>query len=164
MTSDAQSALRRIMEAYSKMTRFCLICNYVSRIIEPLASRCAKFRFKPLHSTSIQDKLLNISQLEGLQLSMESCQALVQYSEGDLRKAIMFLQSLSRFVDKDQLIEPTMIADIAGAVPIDLVQTLLNLWSLTDTSQALKMVESLVQQGYSATQLLNQVCFLNTFL
>lgn len=61
MTPEAQSALRRIMEAYSKVTRFCLICNYVTRVIEPLASRCAKFRFKPLPTSSMIDRMNHIA-------------------------------------------------------------------------------------------------------
>jgi replication factor C subunit 2/4 len=61
MTPDAQSALRRIMELYSKVTRFCLICNYVTRIIEPLASRCAKFRFRPLPVSSMVSRMTQIA-------------------------------------------------------------------------------------------------------
>ena len=63
---DAQNALRRTMEAHSKVTRFIFICNYVSRIIEPLASRCAKFRFKPLHGGIISARITHICQGEAV--------------------------------------------------------------------------------------------------
>ena len=84
MTQDAQSALRRIMETYSRITRFCLVCNYVTRcvlslpgplvispmlicrIIEPLASRCSKFRFRPLGQGSSQARIEMIAQAEGV--------------------------------------------------------------------------------------------------
>ena len=68
MTQDAQSALRRTMETYSKMTRFCLVCNYVTRIIDPLASRCSKFRFKSLDQGNAVKRVEDIARLEGVAL------------------------------------------------------------------------------------------------
>lgn len=98
MTQDAQSALRRTMETYSKMTRFCLVCNYVTRIIDPLASRCSKFRFKSLDQGSAVARVKDIARLEGVKLGEGVEEELVRVADGDLRKAITFLQSAARLV------------------------------------------------------------------
>jgi len=98
MTQDAQSALRRTMETYSKITRFCLICNYVTRIIDPLASRCSKFRFKMLDQGNAKKRLEEIAENENVKLENGAVDTLIRCSEGDLRKAITFLQSASRLV------------------------------------------------------------------
>ncbi|KZF25975.1 activator 1 37 kDa subunit [Xylona heveae TC161] len=98
MTQDAQSALRRTMETYSKITRFCLICNYVTRIIDPLASRCSKFRFKSLDQGNAKKRLEEIAALESVKLEDGVADTLIKCSEGDLRKAITFLQSAARLV------------------------------------------------------------------
>ena len=98
MTQDAQSALRRTMETYSKITRFCLICNYVTRIIDPLASRCSKFRFKCLDQGNARKRLEEIAEKEGVNMEDGAVETLIRCSEGDLRKAITFLQSAARLV------------------------------------------------------------------
>ena len=96
MTQDAQSALRRTMETYSKITRFCLICNYVTRIIDPLASRCSKFRFKILDQGNAKARIKEIALKENVKLDFGAADSLINCSEGDLRKAITFLQSAAK--------------------------------------------------------------------
>jgi replication factor C subunit 2/4 len=98
MTQDAQSALRRTMETYSKITRFCLVCNYVTRIIDPLASRCSKFRFKSLDEGNAGKRLEDIARLEDVKMEEGVVNTLLRCSEGDLRKAITYLQSAARLV------------------------------------------------------------------
>ena len=66
LTMDAQSALRRVMEMYSKVTRFCFICNYISKIIPALSSRCARFEFGALPRENVVDRLRYISQQENM--------------------------------------------------------------------------------------------------
>lgn len=92
MTPEAQSALRRIMEQFSRVTRFCLICNYVTRIIEPLASRCAKFRFRPLPESSMMNRMQYIAESEGVSLGENALETIMRVSQGDMRKAVTYLQ------------------------------------------------------------------------
>ena len=87
MTETAQAALRRTIEDHSRITRFCLICNYVSRIIEPLTSRCAKFRFKPIPSEPLLKRLESVASQENITLGEGTLNALHEASGGDMRKA-----------------------------------------------------------------------------
>ena len=97
MTEDAQHALRRTMELFSKSTRFVLCCNYISRVIDPLASRCAKFRFEPLPVEAMTRRLEDIARLEGVHtpIAPEALEALSIVAQGDMRRAITTMQSAS---------------------------------------------------------------------
>jgi len=92
LTSDAQAALRRTMERYSTNCRFILSCNYSSKIIEPIQSRCAVFRFRPLKVEDIKEYLRTISKKENVNITEEALDALVHVGEGDMRKAVNSLQ------------------------------------------------------------------------
>ncbi|KAI9880155.1 MAG: hypothetical protein M1823_006760, partial [Watsoniomyces obsoletus] len=98
LTQDAQSALRRTMEIYSKITRFCLCCNYVSRIIDPVASRCSKFRFKSLDGAQAKGRIEEILQKEGVAYDGGVIEKALTVSDGDLRRAINLLQSAAKLV------------------------------------------------------------------
>ena len=95
MTNAAQFALRRIVEKYTKTTRFCLICNYVSKIIPALQSRCTRFRFGPLDDASVLTKLNEVARMEQLTLQEGADKAIVSLSGGDMRKVLNILESCS---------------------------------------------------------------------
>lgn len=104
MTSDAQTALRRIMEESSAYTRFLLICNYSSGIIEPLQSRCAIFRFRRLDEEAVVPHLAEIARKEKLKVEGKGVLvAVFEATQGDLRQAINLLQAagVSGVVDMD---------------------------------------------------------------
>ena len=99
LTREAQQALRRTMENYTQTTRFILSCNYSSKIIDPIQSRCAIFRFKPLEKDELFSIFEKISKEEGLDMDDEAKEALYEVSGGDCRKAENILQSASA-IDK----------------------------------------------------------------
>lgn len=159
ITHDAQTALRRTMEAHAHITRFILICNYVSRIIAPLSSRCAKFRFNPLPLSAMSTHLRRIADTENVGVSDDVLDNLVLHSAGDLRKAITTLQSAHRMHAKaGKPLDDAAVANAACLVPADVVDAF-------DTATAKKKgtnldvrnaVDDIICEGYSVGQLLAQ--------
>ena len=114
LTHDAQGALRRIMEQYSETCRFIMSCNYSSKIIEPIQSRCAVFRFRPLADAEVEDQVKAVAKSEGVNLDEEAAQALVKIAQGDLRKAITALQ-VAAALEND--ITRTLIYETSATAP-----------------------------------------------
>jgi len=93
MTSDAQTALRRIIEDTAKICRFILIANNISKIIDPIQSRCATFKFTTVSEEDIIGRLEVISKKEKIKSNKKGLKAIYDYSQGDLRHAINLMQA-----------------------------------------------------------------------
>lgn len=95
MTQDAQNALRRVMEKFTENTRFCLICNYLTKIIPALQSRCTRFRFGPLDNQQMSSRLEHVIQSEKVEVTDDGRMSLMRLAKGDMRRALNILQSTS---------------------------------------------------------------------
>ncbi len=155
MTSDAQSALRRTMEKYSETCRFILCCNYSGRIIEPIQSRCALFRFTPLPDEKIVENLHRIAKNEGLKFTESGLKSIVDVAEGDLRKAINTLQAASSM--SKGITEESVYQVVGRAKPTD-VHEMLNHALKGDFIKAREELRHLlVTYGLSGTEIVRQV-------
>eukprot|EP00210_Caulerpa_lentillifera_P006795 g6494.t1 len=94
MTKDAQMALRRIMEDFTKNVRFCLMCNHPNSLLPAIRSRCAQLRFPPLQQDLVREKLLEISVQEKMNIDGQGIDAMIKVANGDLRTSLNTLQFL----------------------------------------------------------------------
>lgn len=93
MTQAAQAALRRVIEQYTRNVRFCIICNYVNKIIPAIQSRCTRFRFSPLPIEAVQLRLAIVIENEKVNITEDGREALLKLSKGDMRRALNVLQA-----------------------------------------------------------------------
>jgi replication factor C small subunit len=124
LTDDAQHAFRRVMEQFSVTCRFILAANYSNRIIEPIQSRCAVFRFKPLSKIHIIQYLKRIADNEGLEVDDQAYEVIYDFSEGDMRKAINILQACASISKR---IEEKTVYEVMGYVSRGEVRRILEL-------------------------------------
>ena len=161
VTRDAQAALRRVIEAYSKVTRFILICNYVTRIIEPLASRCAKFRFAPLPVSSMRERIMHIATEEGCRFDEgradDVVDEILNLSQGDMRRAVTTLQSAHSLSGGrgGDAIKKDSIAEMAGLPPPALIDGLIDVLRAKKFDTVREYVQNIVLEGYSAEYVLS---------
>ena len=159
MTPDSQFALRRIMEEYSNITRFCIICNYHNKIIDPIVSRCSLFRFNPISNKDITSKLKYIIKNEKMECSDNILKKIVKICRGDLRKAINFLQRCHNYFGDN--INEILLDEISGIINVDQLKNLIDLCINKDSDNVDKMVLKFYNNGYS---LVNQILELHDLI
>jgi len=155
MTSDAQQALRRTMERFTETCRFVLCANYSGRIIEPIQSRCAPFRFTHLPRDEQDRYIEEIAEREKLKLSSDGLDAIFEVCGGDLRKAVNTLQSAASL---NKPIDAKVVYSITGkASPAD-VQKMIKVAIDGDFVEARKQLRDMIQKyGVSGSDLIRQI-------
>ena len=154
LTTDAQAALRRTMETYARTCRFILSCNYSSKIIDPIQSRCAIYRFRPLDAEAVIEEVRRIAAAEGLTVTEGALDAIVYVAAGDMRKAINALQGAA--ILRSAIDEEMIYAITATARPEE-VDELLDLSIAGEFDEAEKILSDLIRgRGIAPNELINQ--------
>jgi replication factor C small subunit len=155
LTSDAQQALRRTMENFTHTARFILICNYSSKIIDPIQSRCSVFRFRSLSEEDQKEFIERIAKGEKLKITSDGIKALIELSEGDLRRISNILQASAAL--KKSITEDVIYEASAQAKPKD-VKEMLELTLKGNFKEARKRLYDMVlKQGLSGEYIIKEI-------
>ena len=155
LTIDAQSALRRTMEKYTRTCRFILSCNYSSKIIEPIQSRCAVYRFGPITDEAVEERVRYIATEEQLDITEDGVDAIKYVAHGDMRKAINALQSaamLDATIDRDAIYQIT-----ATARPEEIEKLISDAYKGDFAESRRKLGDLLTKQGLSGEDIVGQI-------
>ncbi len=155
LTKEAQQALRRTMENYTNTCRFILSCNYSTKLIDPIKSRCAVFKFKPLEKEQIYDIINTIVKKENLQIDEKAKFALFEASKGDCRKLENIMQSCAALSDK---IEEKVVFEIASTAKPESIKEILELAVKGSFIQSRDLLlKTMLEYGLSGIDIISQI-------
>ena len=154
MTADAQQALRRLMELYSANTRFILIANFPSKIIEPIQSRCAYFRFKPLPKDKVVERLMYICKNEKVQCEKDALEEIYELSEGDMRRAINILQAAAAL---GKVTKESVYKAIGYASPSEIEEIIYTALKGDYSKAASKLRKIMIEYGLSGVDVIKSI-------
>lgn len=155
MTVDAQTALRKIMEEYSHITKFCLICNYIDKIIPAIVSRCMEFKFFPLQKHTTYNHLQQIIKKEFPDnINNNVIKLITDISHGDLRKAINIIQNL-KYTNNN--ISTDLIYSLENVIPDNIIQSFINNIKNANSNNIINICNSFIILGYPVKTLCEQL-------
>ncbi|GAA0224004.1 replication factor C small subunit [Haladaptatus pallidirubidus] len=155
LTNDAQAALRRTMEQFSDKTRFIMSCNYSSKIIDPIQSRCAVFRFGPIPDGAVAERIRYIADEEGIETNEGGVDALVYAADGDMRKAINALQAAA--VMGETVDEESVFVITSTARPEDIKEMVKDALEGDFTRARSKLDELITERGMAGGDIIDQL-------
>ena len=155
LTKEAQQALRRTMENYTNTCRFILSCNYSSKIIDPIQSRCAIFRFRTLAKEDVFEVINSIAKIENLKVDEKAKEAIFMVSEGDLRRAENLLQSAAALSEK--ITEDSVFSLASIARPKEIKEVLVLTASGKFVEAKNKLLNTMLSYGLSAIDIVKQI-------
>lgn len=159
MTTDAQMALRKILEDYSRITRIVFICNYINQIIDSIISRCVCFRFKPLDLPSMQLKINDICNKENIKIDQDAIELLVKYSNGDMRRMISQLQNIKYSYNMIGEVSTDIIYDITNSITKQEITKIMEI-CLSDNVTHNKIIieaKNIVSYGYDLSNIYTEI-------
>eukprot|EP01016_Furgasonia_blochmanni_P043330 TRINITY_DN5865_c0_g1_i9.p2 TRINITY_DN5865_c0_g1~~TRINITY_DN5865_c0_g1_i9.p2 ORF type:complete len:253 (-),score=48.68 TRINITY_DN5865_c0_g1_i9:60-818(-) len=165
MTSAAQFALRRIMEKYAKNARFCLICNYVSKIIPALQSRCTRFKFRQIPAEDSKRRVREICLAENIVITDGAIDAVLKLCEGDMRRVVNMLQSISislynyQMLDNvDTTVTEEFIYQMTGNPPPSVLKEIMEILLNEDLIMAIQRIQILkTERGISLQTIIKEL-------
>ncbi len=160
MTKEAQSALRKVMEDTSHITRFVFICNYINQIIDPINSRCVCIKFKQIDKQQISNKLIEVAKLENIDINVSGINCISEISSGDLRKALLLLQNVKyyKITNNKQIIVDTDIYDMNKYITKNEIQKYFKIIKKNPTINTITHVSNdIIKNGYVFNSILKKI-------
>ncbi|RNF24781.1 putative replication factor C, subunit 3 [Trypanosoma cruzi] len=155
MSGDAQAALRRIIEKYTKNVRFCILCNHINKIIPALQSRCTRFRFAPVKKSAMLSRLKFVAQEEGVRFTDEGLVAAFRLSNGDLRRCLNTLQASA--MSAGEITEESVYRVTGNPTPADVRGIVEEMIAHDFAASWEKVHQTVSEKGVSSTDLVREV-------
>lgn len=155
LTSDAQQALRRTMEQFSDNCRFIMSCNYSSKIIDPIQSRCAVFRFNRIEEEDVREYIQDLGETEDFMISEDAVKAVMRVSGGDLRRVTNVLQTAAISTDE---IEEEDVYSVAASLKPEEIREILEMTMSGDFIDAREQLsEIMIERGLDGQDIVSSI-------